>query len=63
MKIEDTHITPHQSEGQTQHLNNEAFTAEGHPGQVTGFTALLHVSTTVMSSIIPTLLLCKGHNL
>ena len=36
-----THISPHQSDCQAQHVNNKAFTIEGDPGQVTCFIALI----------------------
>ena len=54
LNIGDTHITPHHSDHQIQHVTNKAFTIEGHPGQITGFTALLHVNTSIMSYITTT---------
>ena len=53
-KNEDTHIASNCSGCQIQHVANKAFITESHPGQVTGFTALPHVSTPLMSSITPT---------
>ena len=57
LRIEDIHITTHPSGHSIQLVNNKAFIIEGHPGQVTGFTTLLHLSTLIMSSIPPTQLL------
>ena len=45
------YIIPHLLEHQTQHMNNKAFTKDGCPGQITGSTALLHVSTTILPSV------------
>ena len=57
LKIEDLRITQHHLDHQIQILTNKAFITEGHPGQVIGFTALIHMSTLIMSFIPPTLLL------
>ena len=38
-------------------MTDEAFTLEGHPCQIIGFTALFHVHTPITSFIPPTLLL------
>ena len=54
LNIGDTHITPHHSNHQIQHVTNKAFIIEGHPDQVAHFTPLLYVSTPIMSSIPPT---------
>ena len=53
-QIEDTHNRPHHSDHQIQHIHNMAFTIVGHPSQLAGFTALLHLSTQIMSSITTT---------
>ena len=40
-----------------QIMTNEDFTVKGHPGQVIGFIAHIHMSTPEMSLLPPTLLL------
>ena len=57
LKIEDKYITLHHLDHQIHIVTNEAFIIEGQTGQVIHFTALIHVSTPIMSFILPTLLL------
>ena len=56
-KIEEIPITQHHLGCHIQTVTSEAFTIEGHPGQVIGFKALSHVNTPIMSFMPPTPLL------
>ena len=63
LKIESIPITQQHLDHQIQIVTNEAFIIEGHLGQVIDFMALIHVSTSVMSFLPPTLLLVtKKHH-
>ena len=48
LKIEDIPITQHHLDHHIQIVTSEAFTIEDQPGQVIGFTALIHMSTSLM---------------
>ena len=64
-KKEDMPITQHHLHNQIQIVTNDAFTIECHPGQVIGFTVLIHMTTQIMLIIPLTLLLTtqKHHNM
>ena len=57
LKIEDIHITQHHLDHHIQIVVNEAFTIEGHPDQVIGSIALIHMNTPIIPFMPPRLLL------
>ena len=51
LKMEDIPITQHHLDHQIEIVSNEAFSIEGHPVQVIGFTIVIYMGTPIMSFI------------